>query len=415
MNGYAALILTVLLLDYCLNLCADVFNLQALRPDLPDDMADVYDAEAYRTSQEYTRVQTRFGWVSSTYMLAVLLVVWFAGGFEMLDGFVRQWQFGPVATGLLYIGILGAGHVVLTLPFAFYATFVLEARFEFNQTTLWTFCTDRLKGLGLALLLGGPLLAGVLAFFTYAGPYAWLYCWGATTLFSLGLQFIAPTWIMPLFNTFTPLEPGALREAIFAYAASVKFPVEDIVVMDGSRRSRKSNAFFTGFGKRKRIALFDTLVQAHTVPELVAVLAHEVGHYKKGHIIRALVLSIAHMGVMWFLLAVFLRHPGLFAAFYVDEPSVYAGLVFFGLLYTPVQLLLSLGMQRISRKHEYEADAYAVETTDKPEALRDALKKLAVHNLSNLTPHPAYVFLHYSHPPLVQRLQAIRRLAAQTG
>lgn len=415
MNGYAALILTVLLLDYCLNLCADMLNLKALRPDLPDDMADVYDAEAYRTSQAYTRVQTRFGWVSSTYMLAVLLVVWFAGGFEMLDGLVRQWHLGPVGSGLAYIGLLSVGHAVLAFPFAFYATFVIEARFEFNQTTLRTFLTDRLKGLGLALVLGGPLLAGVLAFFTYAGPYAWLYCWVATTAFTLGLQFIAPTWIMPLFNKFTPLEPGALREAIFAYAASVKFPVEDIVVMDGSRRSSKSNAFFTGFGKRKRIALFDTLVQAHTVPELVAVLAHEVGHYKKGHIIRGLVLSIAHMGVMWFLLAVFLRHPGLFAAFYVDEASVYAGLVFFGLLYTPVQLLLSLGMQIISRKHEYEADAYAVDTTDKPGALRNALKKLAVHNLSNLTPHPLYVFLHYSHPPLVQRLQAIHRLAAHAG
>ena len=415
MNGYAALILTVLLLDYCLNLWADVLNLKALRPELPDDMADVYDADAYRTSQEYTRVQTRFGWVSSTCMLAVMLVFWFAGGFQVVDDFVRQWHLGPVGSGLVYIGLLGAGQAVLGFPFALYATFVIEARFEFNQTTVWTFLTDRLKGLGLALVLGGPLLAGVLAFFTYAGPHAWLYCWVATTVFALGLQFIAPTWIMPLFNTFTPLEPGPLREAIFAYAASVKFPVEDIVVMDGSRRSRKSNAFFTGFGKRKRIALFDTLVQAHTVPELVAVLAHEVGHYKKGHIIRGLVVSIAHMGVMWFLLAVFLEHPGLFAAFYVDEPSVYAGLVFFGLLYTPVQFLLSLGMQIISRKHEYEADAYAVGSVDEPVALHDALKKLAVHNLSNLTPHPLYVFLHYSHPPLVQRLQAIRRLAAQVG
>jgi STE24 endopeptidase len=229
------------------------------------------------------------------------------------------------------------------------------------------------------------------------------------TVVTLALQWLAPTWIMPLFNTFTPLAPGELKEAILGYAQTVRFPVEEVFVIDGSRRSSKSNAFFTGFGKHKRIALFDTLVAGHTVPELVAVLAHEIGHYKMRHVLRGTVLSLAHMGVMFFLLSVFLHHPGLFQAFYIEQPAVYTGLVFFGMLYTPIELVLSIGLHIVSRQHEYEADRYAIETFHEPVALRHALQKLSVHNLANLTPHPFYVFLHYSHPPMLQRLRAIQR------
>jgi STE24 endopeptidase len=411
MNVYAIIILAALLVNYALNLLADIYNLRALRPLLPQEFAEVYDTEAYRKSQLYTRAQTRFGLLTSTCMLAITLGFWFVGGFQSLDHLVRNWGLGEIGTGLVYIGLLLLGRGLLSLPFSLYDTFVLEARFDFNKTTPATFVTDMLKGLGLAVVLGGPLLAGILAFFTYAGTYAWLYCWLATTVFTLGLQWIAPTWIMPLFNTFTPLEPGALKETILAYARSVDFAVEDISIIDGSRRSGKSNAFFTGFGKHKRIALFDTLVAQHTVPELVAVLAHEIGHYKKRHVLTGMALSIVHMGVMWYLLAVSLTHPGLFAAFYVEQPSVYTGLIFFGLLYTPVALLLSIGMHIISRKHEYEADRFAVETLGSATAMANALKKLAVHNLSNLTPHPLYVFLHYSHPPMLERLRALRQVA----
>jgi STE24 endopeptidase len=411
MNVYAVIILATLLLDYTLNLLADLLNLRALRPELPAEFAGVYDADAYRKSQAYTRVQTRFGILTSTCMLAVTLGFWFAGGFQALDVLVRSWHLGLIWTGLAYIGLLMLGKTLLDLPFRVYDTFVIEARFGFNKTTLGTFVTDLLKGLGLAVGLGAPLLAGVLAFFAYAGTHAWLYCWLAMTVVTLGLQWLAPTWLLPLFNTFTPLAQGELKEAILAYARAVNFAVEDVFVIDGSRRSSKSNAFFTGFGKHKRIALFDTLIAGHTVPELVAVLAHEIGHYKKRHILRNTVISIAHMGVMFFLLSVFLSHTGLFQAFYVQQPSVYTGLVFFGMLYAPVELVLSIGMHIVSRKHEYEADRFAVETLAEPAAMAQALKKLSVHNLSNLTPHPFYVFLHYSHPPMLQRVQVIQGAA----
>jgi STE24 endopeptidase len=413
MNVYAVIVLSTLLLDYTLNLLADFCNLRALRHELPAEFVDVYDAEAYRKSQEYTRVQTRFGILTSTCMLTVTLGFWFAGGFQGLDALVRSWHMGLLWTGLAYIGLLALGKALLALPFTLYDTFVIEARFGFNQTSLATFLIDRLKGLGLAVALGGPLLAGVMAFLAYAGPYAWVYCWLALTVFTLGLQWLAPTWIMPLFNTFTPLEPGALKDAILGYARTVNFAVEDVFVLDGSKRSSKSNAFFTGFGKHKRIALFDTLVAGHTVPELVAVLAHEIGHYKMKHVLRSTVLSIVHMGVMFALLAVFLNHAGLFQAFFVQQPSVYAGLVFFGMLYAPCELLLSIGMQMVSRRHEYEADRFAVDTFEEPTALAQALKKLSVHNLANLTPHPFYVFLHYSHPPMLQRLRAIQGAATR--
>jgi STE24 endopeptidase len=412
MNVYAVIILATLLLDYGLNLLADILNLRGLRHELPEAFRGVYDADTYRKSQQYTRAQTQFAWVTSTVMLVVTLGFWFVGGFQALDRIVRAWSLGPIWTGLAYISILLLGRALLSLPCSIYSTFVLEERFGFNKTTPATFVSDVLKGLGLAIALGGPLLAGVLAFFTYAGAYAWLYCWIATAMFMLVMQFIAPTWILPLFNTFRPLEAGTLKEALLAYARSVNFPLEGVFVMDGSRRSSKSNAFFTGFGKHKRIALFDTLIAQLTPSELVAVLAHEVGHYRKKHVLQGMVLSIAHLGVVFFLLSVFMTHQGLFEAFYVEQPSVYAGLLFFGLLYTPMELVLSIGIHILSRKHEFEADRFAVETIDKPEAMAQALQKLSVHNLSNLTPHPFYVFLHYSHPPVLERIRAIRSTAA---
>ena len=408
MNTFAIIILFALVLEFSLELTGNILNLKALRSELPPILQGIYNPEDYRKSQEYIRINTRFGLVDSSFTLLLLVAFWFSGGFDWLDQVVRGWDFIPIVTGLLYTGILVFAYSLIKLPLSIYHTFVIEERFGFNRTTPSTFFLDRVKGLVLALLFGGVLLAAILALFNYAGSYAWLYCWAIVIVFSLAMQYIVPSLIMPLFNKFSPLESGGLKEAILRYARSVDFPVKNVFVMDGSKRSSKSNAFFTGFGRNKRIALFDTLIAQHNIPEMVAVLAHEIGHYKKKHVLQGLIISILHTGVLLFLLSLFLDSPGLFQAFYMTNQSVYAGLLFFSLLYTPIELALSIVLQVISRKNEYEADRFAAETIDEPRSLVDALKKLSSTNLSNLTPHPFYVFLNYSHPPLLQRVQAIQ-------
>ncbi len=408
MNIFTIIILVALILEFSVELTGNILNLKALQFELPLALQGIYKPEDYRKSQEYIHVNTRFGLIDSSLTLIILLAFWFSGGFNWLDQVVRVWGFIPIVTGLLYIGIMLFGYSLIKLPLSIYHTFVIEERFGFNRTTLRTFFLDRVKGLGLGLLFGAPILAAVLALFQYAGSYAWLYCWAMIIIFTLAIQYIAPSLVLPLFNKYTPLESGELKEAIFAYARSVKFPVKNVFVMDGSKRSSKSNAFFTGFGRNKRIALFDTLIAQHTIPEMIAVLAHEIGHYKKKHMLQSLIISILHTGVLLYLLSLFVDSHGLFQAFYMTNQSIYAGLLFFGLLYTPIELVLSVVMQILSRKNEYEADRFAAETLDNPDSLVNALKKLSAANLSNLTPHPFYVFLNYSHPPLLQRVQAIQ-------
>jgi STE24 endopeptidase len=408
MNVYSWIIIVALLGSFLLGIISELLNLSALRPDLPEEFEAVYDADAYSKSQNYTRTTTKFGFIVGSFDLVVLLLFWFSGLFNRLDQFVGGFVQEPILVGLAYIGILLLLKFLVSVPFSIYSTFVIEERFGFNRTTPATFIGDILKGSLLTIVLGGGIMACVLAIFEYGGPYAWLYCWGAVTGFSLILQFIAPTWIMPLFNKFKPLEDGELKEKIMSYAQSVKFSLENVFVMDGSKRSSKSNAFFTGFGKHKRIALFDTLIEKHSVSELVGVLAHEIGHYKKKHIIQGMCLGIVHMGVMFYLISIFLTHQGLFDAFYMDQKSIYAGFIFFGLLFSPIELILSLFTNMLSRANEFEADRFAVTTCGSGEPLILALKKLSVHNLANLTPHPFYVFLNYSHPPLLERIKAIK-------
>lgn len=407
MNIFAIIILATLAIDFVLNLVADYYNLQSLDEGLPEEFSDVYDEDTYEKSQVYTKERTRFGILTSVFNLVLLLVFWFAGGFNWLDEIVRSWELGLIWTGLAYIGILILAKSILSLPFSIYSTFVIEEKYGFNKTTPKTFVLDLLKGLALGVILGGPLLAGILAFFTFIDQYAWLYAWGAVTAFTLFIQFVAPTWIMPIFNDFEPLKEGDLRQKIRDYADKVNFAMEGVYVMDGSKRSSKSNAFFTGFGKNKRIALYDTLIENHTEDELVAVLAHEIGHYKKKHIIKNMGISILQTGIMFFLLSAFLNTSGLYEAFYMEQMSVYAGLIFFGMLYAPIDMIVSVFMQVLSRKYEFEADRFA-STTYRGEPMVDALKKLSKDNLSNLTPHPFYVFLNYSHPPVLQRIKAIR-------
>ena len=413
MNMYAVIILAALLGEYVLSTTASWLNVRAMSPNVPDEFAGVYDAERYAKSQEYTRVGTQFSLIHNSFRLATLLLFWQFGGFGWFDVLVRSLGVGPVATGLIYIGGLSLASYVIGMPFHLYSTFNIEERFGFNRTTARTFVADQLKQLILQVVIGGALVGAVLFFFDWVGSWAWLWCWLTVVIFMVLMQFVAPTWIMPLFNKFTPLELGELREAIMAYARTAKFPLDGLFVIDGSKRSTKANAFFTGFGKRKRIALYDTLIEQQTTEEVVAIVAHEVGHYKRKHVFERMALSIVHTGLMFWLLSFFLEQPALLEAFDVNEPSVYAALLFFGLLFTPVELALSVLVLARSRKNEFEADAFAVTTTAGCEPLVNALKQLSVQNLANLTPHPLTVMLGHSHPPLLRRIEMLRAEAAQ--
>ncbi|HUV50891.1 MAG TPA: M48 family metallopeptidase [Anaerolineae bacterium] len=410
MNFIAVIILVAIVSEFILHFWADCLNLKELRAEVPEAFHGLYDKDRYKKSQKYLRANTHFGWIASVFDITVLLIFWFGKGFPFLDQWARSLDYGSITTGLIYIGILLFIKAILSLPLSIYSTFVIEERFGFNKTTWLTFFLDIIKGLILSILLGGPLLAGILIFFEYAGANAWWYCWIGVTLFMLILQFIAPSWIMPLFNKFNPLKDGELKNSIMAYAHSIDFPLKNIFVMDGSRRSSKSNAFFTGFGKNKRIALFDTIIDSLTVNELVAVLAHEMGHYKKKHIFQAIIIGILQAGLMLFLLSLFVSFQELFDAFYMDKISVYTGLIFFGMLYSPIDFFIGIFKHMHSRKNEYEADRFAAKTTGNPVSMADALKKLSVSNLSNLMPHPFYVFLNYSHPPVLKRIKTILKI-----
>jgi STE24 endopeptidase len=415
MNPYAVFILAVLLVDWALGLAADVLNLRAMRREPPEGLRHLYDAAAYRRSQDYQKARTRLGLVASSISLAALLLFWFLGGFGALDRWLTGFELGFLPTGLLYVAILGLGATVISLPFSLWGTFLIEERFGFNRTTPRTFALDLVKGLALAVVLGGPLLAAVLYLFSWLGPAAWLWAWLIGAAAALFFQILLPRFILPLFHRFEPLAEGELRDAILGYTCSVGYRVEGIFVADGSRRSTKANAFFTGLGRHRRIALYDTLIEKHSVPEVVAVVAHEVGHDRLGHVTRNLVVSIAHLGLMLWILSLFLFRPGLYEAFGIEGTPLYAGLVLFGLLYTPVERLLSIGFAALSRRHELQADRFAAQTTGQAEALASALEKLAADQLTNLSPHPFQVALRYSHPPLAQRLGALRQVAPAAG
>ncbi len=409
MNIFALIILIVLVAEFVLNFVADILNLKSATSDLPAEFESIFDAETYSKSQAYLRDTTRFDWIHSSVNLVVLLVFWFAGGFGWLDRIVCGWANDTVLCGLAFIGLLVLSKMILNLPFSAYSTFVIEERYGFNRTTWSTFVLDLVKGLTLGILLGGPLLAAVIFVLDRLGPSGWLACWAITVAVMLVIQYVAPKWIMPLFNKFTLLEEGALRDRITGYADTVGFALKDVYVIDGSRRSSKANAFFTGFGKNRRIALYDTLIERHKTDELVAVLAHEIGHYKRHHILQGMLISVVHTGLLFLVLSLVLPSTGLFEAFGVMEGTpVYAGLVFFGLLYRPVELVLGVVLNAWSRRNEYEADRFAVSTSGLGGALVEGLKKLSRDNLSNLTPHPFFVFLNYSHPPLLRRIERIR-------
>ena len=410
-NVFTWIILAAITGLYCLDTVAALLNQKSLGATMPDAFKDFYDTESYRKLREYTAASTRFGLVDSTFDLLVLVVFWFAGGFEFLDRAVRALHWGVVPTGLVYMAALGAGRTLLSIPFDAYHTFGIEQRFGFNKTTARIYITDRIKGLALSVVLGGPVLAVVLALFQHAGPHAWIYVWATVSAFMLAMAYAAPAIIMPMFNKFTPIEEGDLRSAILEYGRENQFPIAGLFVMDGSKRSTKSNAFFTGFGATKKIVLFDTLIANHTVDELVAVLAHEVGHFKHRHVIQHILLSILNTGVFLFLASLFMSSPALHEAFGVSQVSVWCGLALFMVVFTPLSEITSVAIGFLTRAHEFDADRFAVETTGHPDAMIHALKKLSRGNLSNPSPHPLMVALHHSHPPVLQRIEAIRAVA----
>jgi len=411
MNPYLIFVLVVLI-GFCLfDAWIHWLNLKVIRPDIPGEFVGVYDAGRYAKSQDFLRDSTRFEIGSDLVKTAVNVAFILLGGFAWVHRVATGASDSLLLQGLIFAGLLILLSTLFGLPFRIYDTFVLEERYGFNKTTPKTFTADLLKGLLLTALIGAPIFVGILWFFQTAGGQAWWISWLLLTLIQLLLMYIAPVLILPLFNKFEPLEAGELKDAIHQYAEGQGFQVQGLFKIDGSRRSTRANAYFTGFGKTRRIALFDTLIAKHATGELVAVLAHEVGHAKLGHIPKQLIAGILSSGLMFFLLNLFIGQPGMYQAFGLPgaEPlPLYAGLVFFGFLYSPVASLLSIATNVLSRKFEFEADAFAAKTTGASEPLINALKQLTVDNLGNLSPHPWLVFLEYSHPPVLQRIQALR-------
>ena len=408
MNIYLIVILAILIGNYILDLIIEALNLRSIKKELPGEFEGFYDSAKYKKSQEYLKDNTYFKLIQAAIITAVVVFLILSGGFNFIDKIARGFNFGIIPTGLIFSGILFFFFQIIGLPFSIYHTFVIEEKYGFNRTKPKTFILDILKGWLLSIIIGGLLLSLILWFFIKSGSLAWVFCWLGVSIFEFFIIFIAPIVIMPLFNKFTPLEEGELKQAIQTYAKSQNFKLKGLFKMDGSKRSSKSNAFFTGFGKYRRIVLFDTLIKNHSVDELVSVLAHEMGHYKKKHILRMMTISVLTNGLMFFILSLFINNPGMFAAFRMDNLSIYASLLLFSFLYTPISVILSLAGNILSRYHEYQADKYAVVTYKRPEAFILALKKLSVDNLSNLTPHPAKVFISYSHPPVLDRIKALR-------
>jgi STE24 endopeptidase len=327
-------------------------------------------------------------------------------GFAFVDDIVRSYTTNPILMALAYFGILGLASDILSTPFSIYDTFVIEEKFGFNKTTVRTFILDKVKGWIIAAILGGGILALVVWIYGETGSWFWLLVWGVVTAFMIFMTMFYSNLIVPLFNKQRPLEEGELRGAIQSFAVKQGFKLKNIYVIDGSKRSTKANAYFTGLGPKKRIVLYDTLIEDHSTDELVAVLAHEIGHYKKKHTTSGMILGIIQTGIMLFILSLFIGNPALSAALGVTEPSFHIAVLAFGILYSPVSMILGIIMNIISRRNEFAADRFAG-TKFNAESLKTALKKLSVKNLSNLRPHPAVVFVNYSHPPLLQRLKAL--------
>ena len=410
MNIYFIIIIGMILFQYTLSFLVKILNLKALNPNLPDDFSDVFDKDKYIKSQEYTKTNTKFSFITSTFSLFINLSFILGGFYNIIDLYVRDLGYNPQLTGLVFFALLFVINDLLNIPFSVYKTFVIEERYGFNKTTLKTFWIDKLKGYFLTILIGGPVLYLILYFFSNFTEYGWLYVWIFLIAFSIIMQPIFTTFVAPMFNKFTPLEDGPLLQKIKDYLSKVNFPVQRLEVVDGSKRSSHSNAYFSGIGKYKRIALFDTLLEQMDDDEILSIIAHEVGHYKLKHIYSGIILSSLQSGIMLYILSLFINNEQLFSVFSMQEGnlSIYASLVFFSMLYSPISLIIGIFFSITSRKNEFSADAYSAETAKMPESLISGLKKMSKENLSNLTPHWLNVFLNYSHPPVLKRIKVLK-------
>jgi len=400
------LIIVIPVTGYLLERYLEHLNRKMWSDKLPDKLKGICPEEDYQKSQLYSRDNEKLSFWSASFNLALVLVMIVAGGFSMVDGWARVMSSNNVITALLFFGIIGFASDLLNLPFSIYDTFVIEKKYGFNTMTIRTFITDHIKGWFITLLVGGPVLGLITWFYYKSGPLFWLYAWGLITAFTIFMNYFYSELIVPLFNKQKPLEDGSLRTLIEEYAARTGFRLKNIFVIDGSKRSTRSNAYFSGFGSRKRIVLYDTLMKDLSEEEIVAVLAHETGHYKRHHVPVMMLSSVLTTGLILFLFSLVVDNPGLSKALGAETPSFHLGLIVFGILYSPLSLLIGLISNIISRRHEFAADRYA-NNNYSADHLSNALKKLSVKNLSNMMPHPAYVFFHYSHPPLLKRLEKL--------
>ncbi|WP_142783525.1 M48 family metallopeptidase [Changchengzhania lutea] len=402
------IIIAIIIINFIADKILDALNAKHYNDALPKGLQDVYDDTEYKKSQRYKATNYRFGLLTSTFSLLLTLGFLFFDGFEFVDNLARSYSDNLIIIALIFFGIIMIGSDIITTPFSYYSTFVIEEKFGFNKTTVKTFFLDKIKGWLMMALVGGGILAIIIWFYQVTGTHFWLYAWALVSAFTLFMNMFYSKLIVPLFNKQTPLEAGGLRDKISEYAKTVGFKLDKIFIIDGSKRSTKANAYFSGFGSEKRVTLYDTLIHDLDEDEIVAVLAHEVGHYKKKHIIFNLFASILLTGLTLYVLSLFISNPLLSNALGVETPSFHIGLIAFGLLYAPISEITGLIMNVFSRKFEYQADDYA-KNTFKAEPLITSLKKLSKNSLSNLTPHPAYVFMHYSHPTLLERIVNLRK------
>lgn len=408
-NLYYLIIVTAIIIEYLLTSISSVLDIKNITPIIPLDFKKAYDGEKYIQSQEYLKARTRFGLFSSTFSLGLILVVIHSDVFGILDQYVRIQTENYILQGLLFIGIIYFFQDIISLPFSLYNTFVIEQKFGFNKIKPGLYFIDKIKGYGIFIVLGSTVITPLLYFFHVYSEIGWLIAWSVLTVFMIAIQPLFVHVIAPMFNKFTPLEEGYLRKEIEKYTSKVDFSLSRIDIMDGSKRSAHSNAYFTGFGKSRRIAIFDTLVEKHSTKEIVSVVAHEVGHYKLKHILQGTIIGIIETGIMLFAFNLIMNDISLFNVFGVNQLSVHAGIVFFSMVYAPVSMLTSIVTTAISRKNEFEADKFSLDTTSDGQALISMLIGLSANNLSHLTPHPMKVFLSYSHPPVIDRIKAVNQ------